>query len=563
MSRRNLFQNWLGKAFVVALLVLAIVLLAGVARARGKGEQLPASWEYTIDSSQTTLQTAAQLDNLGVKTDVQAFAVSKNLVLSGNQGTDQIRQVLYSPLLDGFINGPAEVEINLPVSASQTVAVSLQANITTGSTWRLVPGTSFTQLGKPAFSQSSGYGATSVETLILLPGTTGNAIIKLNYGRSFGSTRAATRHVRLNLTSQAAVIDLSNPAPVFNKKLTLTDNPLVVEEQGEQAVQPASLPASLDWRTAGIVPAVRDQGNWGSCWAFGTVGVMESAIKKAGGPMTDLSEQFLVSCNTSGWDAIDGGFTAHYWHYNTLGKKQTTIGAVYEANMPYDPAHSTCKLIAQHPYKLAGWAFITGSEDTMPTVSQLKSALYTYGPVTAGVCADDGWDYYAGGVYNPTSNQCGGSTNHQIIIVGWEDSTSSWIVRNSWSSDWGENGYMRIKWDPTGKTSRIGEGTSWVRWAKVATVPTIKAPVGVTTDRTPTYSWTKVSGATQYRYRVVNAASALVYTKLVPASACAAGVCSNTPITALGYKSYKWQVQALIGGVWKAYSPYKAFTVSQ
>ena len=344
MKRQNLFQNWLGKALVVALLVLGITLAAGVAQARGKGDQIPANWEYTIDSSVTTSAKAAQLGNLGVTTNVQALDGNNHLVLSGDQGIDQIRQVLYSPLLDGFINGPAEVEIDLPVSTSQIVAVSLQANITTGSTWWLVPGTGFTQVGKPAFSQSSGYGATSVETLLLQPGTTGDAGIKLDYSRSFGPKQAATRHLRVNLTSQAAVLDLSNPAPVFNKKLALTTNPLVVEDQGEQAVQPASLPASLDWRTAGIVPAVRDQGNWSSCWAFGTVGVMESAIKKAGGPMTDLSEQFLVSCNTKGWDAIDGGWTAHYWHYNTLGKKQTVLGAVYEADMPYSPATATCKV---------------------------------------------------------------------------------------------------------------------------------------------------------------------------------------------------------------------------
>jgi inhibitor of cysteine peptidase len=405
-----------------------------------------------------------------------------------------------------------------------------------------------------------------VETLVLQPRATGNGSIKLDYRRSFGPTEAATRHLRIDLAAQVAALDLSNPAPTFNKKLALSNDLDALQTPGEQPLLPQSLPTSLDWRTSGIVPAVRDQGQAGSCWAFGTVGVIESAIKKGGGPMTDLSEQFLVSCNTAGWDGIDGGWTAHMWHFNKLGYNQTAIGAVLESAMPYSdqkqnngPAY--CRTALSHPYKLSGWAFVTGSEDTMPTVDQIKAAIYTHGPITAGVCADNGWDNYSGGVYAPTTNECDGSTNHQIILVGWDDATSSWILRNSWGPYWGENGYMRIRWDPTGTTSRVGEGTSWVLWTKPVTVPVIKAPIGTITVRKPTYKWTKISGATQYRYRVLNGA-ALVYSKIVPVSACGPTLCSNTPLTLLRYSTYRWQVQALVGGVWKPFSAYTAFSVT-
>ena len=116
--------------------------------------------------------------------------------------------------------------------------------------------------------------------------------------------------------------------------------------------------------------------------------------------------------------------------------------------------------------QLNGWEFITVGEFTMPTNEQLKNAIYTYGPVTAGVCTDADWPDYSGGVYVTPSNTCEGSTDHQIILVGWDDSTESWILRNSWGATWGENGYMRIKYDPDGLTSRAGEGTSWVTYTK-------------------------------------------------------------------------------------------------
>ena len=222
---------------------------------------------------------------------------------------------------------------------------------------------------------------------------------------------------------------------------------------------------------------VRDQGRCGSCWAFGTVGVMESALWKSGTANVDLSEQFLVSCNQSGWDC-NGGLTANRYHYDTLGKNQTGIGAVLESAMPYTAANGTCTTALSHPYKLSGWQFIVPSEFAMPTVDQIKAAIQTYGPITAGVCAGSGWDTYTGGIFSTeeSASACGGSTNHQIILVGWNDNGGNgyWILRNSWGSGWGENGYMRIAYG----TSRVGEGTSWVATAAAGSTITVTSPNG-------------------------------------------------------------------------------------
>jgi inhibitor of cysteine peptidase len=562
MKQEKMTHRCFKSAIVIAFAGLLLGFLgAGAAQAQAKNDPVPARWEYRLDTGgDAALPDAAQLNGNGVTARLQALGGPKyRLTMSGSRGVEQARQALYSPLVAGFIDGVAEIEIRLPVSRLQKLTLNLQSNLTTGYYWKVASAAGFTQVGQATFTHSSGYGAPSVQTLVFQPDKTGDGSIQLAYRRSFGPQEIATRRLRLDLAAQVAVIDLSNPAAKFIDKLT--NDLFAPQNPTEELPLSAALPASFDWRTAGIVPAVRDQGNWGTCWAFGTVGVMESAIKKAGGPMTNLSEQFLVSCNTVGWDGIDGGYTAHYWHYNTLGKHQTAIGAVLEADKPYSSPTGACTVAYKHPYRLSGWAFITGSEDTMPTVNQIKTAIYTYGPVTAGICADQRFDDYSGGVFIPTANRCSGSTNHQIILVGWNDATSSWILRNSYGPYWGENGYMRIQWDTTGATSRVGEGTSWVRWNS-PTVPVIKAPIGATTDTTPTYTWSKISGATQYRYRLLNGAT-LVYTKTVTSGVCGTTLCSSTPATRLGYLTYKWQVQALVGGAWKTYSAYKTFSVSK
>jgi hypothetical protein len=87
------------------------------------------------------------------------------------------------------------------------------------------------------------------------------------------------------------------------------------------------------------------------------------------------------------------------------------------------------------------------------------------------------------------------------------------------------------------------------------------APAGYITDTTPTYTWTKISGATQYQYQLMKG-TAVVYVKSVGAAACKSITCSNTPSTVLGLGSYKWRVMAKVGGKWQAYSPFKTFKLA-
>ncbi len=478
--RRPVIKGWINGILPIIIvgIILALQGLGNVSRARAQspGTQSSAaafSWEYALDFTASSSSAAKQLSSSldpalsrqGVAASLQTLGeTSYRLKMTGSQGIEQVRQVLYSPRLAGFIGGAAEIEVNIPANGLQDTTFKLESNPSTGYRWELAPADTngFNQKGETAFlTRSSGYGVPSVQTLVLHSTNAQAGKVKLIYRRPFGPADVATRHLRITLTTQLIEIDLSNPHPKSLTTQLATSDGYSPPDPVSLIPLRASLPSSLDWRTAGIVPAVRDQGNCGSCWAFGTVGIMESAIAKAGGSLTDLSEQFLVSCNKNYWNCEDGGWTASMYHYDVLGKNQTTVGAVLETDKPYTATNGSCTVAYAHPYKLSGWKFIVNQEWEMPTVDQIKTAIATYGPVTAGVCAGGAFQSYRGGIFS-TDENCGGWTNHQIILVGWNDSDGGyWILRNSWGHWWGEDGYMRIAYN----TSRVGEGTSWVTWA--------------------------------------------------------------------------------------------------
>ena len=452
--------------------------------------------------STTALETLNSLKSQGVIGEL----TGSKLYLSGSKDIGQMRQAIYEGLPEGFdfLGGPVSLLITYPAEAGKEVIIHMESRTTTGYEWSLLPSSEFdfTQSGQSEYQpRSRGLGVPSIQTLRFTPNFSGSGTLHLVYQRAFESELPVTTELQLNLTNAPSELDLSDP-------LTLSVNDksaVIVGEESTAAFDEIPLkgviPTSFDWRTYGVVPAVRDQGACGSCWSFGTVGVMESAVKIGGGSLTDLSEQFLISCNNDGW-SCDGGLTANKYHYNTLGYNQTTVGAVLESAKPYTATNGSCTLISNHPYKLSDWTFITGSEWTVPTVDQIKSAIYTYGPVTAGVCAGSGWNSYTGGVYS-TNDDCGGSTNHQIILVGWDDSNQTWILRNSWGSSWGDDGYMHIRWN----TSRVGEGTSWVKYGSGAVIPAAPSLISpatgtITNDPTVTLTWSSVPFGANYDVQV-------------------------------------------------------------
>lgn len=220
-----------------------------------------------------------------------------------------------------------------------------------------------------------------------------------------------------------------------------------------------ALPSSFDWRTQGGTTPVKNQGACGDCWAFGTVGPLESQIQLQCGVTVDLSEQYLTSCNTNGW-GCNGGWWAHDYHLNKPPKNDTQAGAVLESVFPFKASNVACGGPYNHPYRITNWAYVAGQPT--PSVQAIKQAIYTYGPVAAAVYVGPQFQAYSSGIFNANES---GQVNHAIVLVGWNDDLGPdngyWILRNSWGSGWGENGYMRIRYG----ANQVGYSANYIQFA--------------------------------------------------------------------------------------------------
>ena len=228
------------------------------------------------------------------------------------------------------------------------------------------------------------------------------------------------------------------------------------------------LPEQFDWRALDGCTPIKNQLSCGSCWAFATVGTLECSIRIQDGNIVDLSEQWLINCNQEtapphvlgGSWGCNGGWFAHQYHMETGVDPCGGSGAVLESACPYTAANGACACPYVHTYAIDDWAYI-GDSETVPDTNAIKQAIIEHGPVTASVYVNTAFAAYRGGVFNASENQ---DVTHAIVLVGWDDSagaSGAWILRNSWSADWGEDGYMRIEYG----CSNVGYGACYIDYA--------------------------------------------------------------------------------------------------
>jgi C1A family cysteine protease len=214
-------------------------------------------------------------------------------------------------------------------------------------------------------------------------------------------------------------------------------------------------PASWDWRnTAGVVSAVYDQGQCGSCWAFSTIQNLEGIRGVANQAVPQLSAQYVVDCskgcssemyNGANTTVCNGGCNGG-WPWTAFNDIATNaIGGVPDAaSYPYRAVTQTCKGNGAGTtiVKISGYNCIgldqTNNEDEM------ADALYTDGPLSIALNADY-FNSYTGGIMNPV--YCPTAyLDHAVLLVGYgtENGQDYWIVKNSWGAAWGESGYCRM-----------------------------------------------------------------------------------------------------------------------
>ncbi|MBD3414941.1 MAG: hypothetical protein GF421_10985 [Candidatus Aminicenantes bacterium] len=274
-----------------------------------------------------------------------------------------------------------------------------------------------------------------------------------------------------NLPSEERRLRLGAYRPVYadpNKFITIPEEP--------------ALPIQINWQdknNKNFMTSVKDQGNCGSCWAFAACGAVEaryniendlfapaffsfqgnvsslSQIFEIEDPLNigessvlnfpDLSEQDLISCSNAG--DCDGGYAYQSFDY------METYGIVTEDCFPYQASNIPCQPCSnwnEKLFKIDQWGWVTGS-----TVNKyaVKNSLQS-GPLVFFMEIYDDFYYYTSGIYEKT---IGASYEgaHLVVLVGYNEIQDYWICKNSWGTNWGENGYFKIKFGEC-------EGGTWV-----------------------------------------------------------------------------------------------------
>jgi len=231
---------------------------------------------------------------------------------------------------------------------------------------------------------------------------------------------------------------------------------LTVEELRSLNRGPTAFPdGSLDWSTTNnhlgksVVTGVKDQGQCGSCWTFGTTGGIEGAVAIKHGHLTSLSEQQIVDCAGSYGGAGCGGGS------NDIGFKYAqNNGLCTEAAYPYTAKDGTCHSSTCTPStdsKITGYIHVAHGDAGLGAGVDVQ-------PVSIGIDADY-WGSYSSGVFCGT---CGTTRDHAMLVVGYgTDATGGayWKVKNSWGAGWGENGYIRLCRAKTDECGVSDDGT--------------------------------------------------------------------------------------------------------
>ncbi|CAJ0944728.1 unnamed protein product, partial [Mesorhabditis belari] len=189
-----------------------------------------------------------------------------------------------------------------------------------------------------------------------------------------------------------------------------------------------------DWRRPAWMPAIRDQGSCGSCYAFAAINAIEVQWNSLG-HTAQFSEQQIVDCTGDNY-GCGGGWPERVFNYSYY------YGNAGRGVYPYTGKKGVCRGTARS-YIVSNWYHLT-------TLAQMVSYNYWYGPIAFSINVPSSLYSYVGGIFYPPQSTCTSIVNrgaHAMSIVGYgaQNGVPYWIVRNSWGASWGEGGYFRMR----------------------------------------------------------------------------------------------------------------------
>ncbi|PON67191.1 Cyseine protease [Trema orientale] len=196
------------------------------------------------------------------------------------------------------------------------------------------------------------------------------------------------------------------------------------------------LPDSVDWRHNGAVNPVKNQGSCGSCWAFSTVAAVEGVNKIVTGELVSLSEQELVDCDRAYNSGCDGGLMDYAFEFII-----NNGGIATEDDYPYAGTNGHCDVSRANEKVVT----IDGYEDVPANDENALRKAVAHQPVSVAIEAGGrAFQLYESGVF---TGECGSQLDHGVVAIGYgtENGVDYWLVRNSWGTSWGEDGYIKIE----------------------------------------------------------------------------------------------------------------------